>query len=191
MRLARMVPSARAGAVWGMVVALGLLLGGCSYPARPAAMLPESYQAAERLEEAVTISVSGLRGVGVRRPGRVSNEAFREALGTALTKSGLFARIAMDQGAAYNLRVDFVTEEGPISGGTMKAHLVAEWALHDAATQEIVWRDIISSDSKAGLFESLNGGKRMRLANERAAQKNLIRGIAELSHVKLPDSVSR
>lgn len=71
-----------------------------------------------------------------------------------------------------------------MAGFNMTMSLRADWMLARVSDNKVLWHDKILSTYTATVGDAFAGIKRLRLANEGAARKNIEQGLAELAVVK-------
>ena len=177
---------------WGALILLALILAGCALTPERGDMVPPTYKIKERHHGTVQIQVSGGQEAS-RQPGggihwNLPDELFAEALAEALTKSGLFTRVASAREADFRIQVTlkrlFLP---PGSLGEMESQLAALWVLKDAKSDEVLWQDFIVTTGLTSFSEAPSGATRIKRSMARAANSNIFRAIHEISLESLPE----
>jgi len=166
---------------------------GCSTGAKPAAMTPGGPIAPDWIEAAVwadvptlTLRATGGRATNPLHTSQISNEAFREALTAEIFRSGAF-RPVYDAIADYHLHVDLAEIEQPYWGWLdMEVRITADWRLYEVETGRLVWERRVESTYTASERDSQWGIKRLRIANEGSARRNIVEGVVALARGALP-----
>lgn len=177
---------------WGVLILLALpILAGCTLTPDRGDMVPPTYRIKERHQGTVQIQVSGGQEAS-RQPGgaigwNLPDELFAEALAEALTKSGLFSRVASGGEADYRIQVTLKRLLQPPGGvGEMESQLGAMWVLKDAKSDEVLWQDFIVTTGLTSFSEAPSGATRLKRSMARAANSNIFRAIHEISLESLP-----
>lgn len=171
----------------GAVVTLGLcalVVSGCTGRIEPKALVPQFARAPRQHNAAVSIEVSGGRETDATGLPQISNEAFAEALSTAIASSQLFSRVEAS-GAPYQLTAVIASLQQPVMGYTMTVSMEVGWRLRSRETGQVVWQKGIRSSSTLGVGDAFNGATRVRLATEAAARENIRLGLGELAQLQL------
>ncbi len=166
---------------------------GCTYPAQSINMIPNDFEVKNNHPNSVTIQVNGgeesrLLGHTLIDKGcmaRISDEEFQKAIEEAVNKSKVFAKIMTGSESEYILKVTIINLAFDSSGLNIEAYLIAQWELSDVSSKKVLWKDFIMTDYKATVGDTLNGIKRVEIANEGAARLNIQKGIHELSLLNL------
>jgi len=151
------------------------LLVGCSAPASFVGMIPTSFDTVNHHPQTVRVIVTGgQESVPVGRP-QITDATFAQALIFSIAKSRTFSKVVEDQSSAdYRLTVTLFTLDKRVFGQAVA--LEAGWTLRRAATDAIVWRESIVSQSAEGNFQE---------ATEAAARNNIAEGLAKISRLDL------
>jgi len=166
---------------------------GCSTGAKPAAMTsggaigPEWVEATAWADvPTLTLRTTGGRATNPLHTSQISNDAFREALATEVFRSGAF-RPVYDAIADYHLHVDLTEIEQPYWGWLdMEVRIGADWRLYEVETGRLVWERRVESVYTASDRDSPWGIKRLRIANEGSARRNIVEGVVALARGALP-----
>ncbi len=165
---------------------------GCSTGAKPDGMVQGARPTAqdldvEQLAQAPTLAVSVAGGWSTNplHTSKISGADFREALVLEIARSGLF-RPVLDEPGDYRLEVDLVRLNQPFWGFLdMEVELIADWRLYEATSGALVWERQIDSRFTATGQDSEWGIRRLRLANEGSARRNIRTGIGDMAALDL------
>ncbi len=166
------------------VVAVLSLGSGCASPSQATNMAP-TVMVANQHPQSVAINVTGGSETNAMMASQISNEAFAEALREAITRSKVFAEIAGGTDAALRLDVFIARLDQPMFGLDMKVTIETGWTLTDTASGSVVWKRAIVTDYVAEFGDALAGVKRLRLANEGAARRNIEEALQTLGGLDL------
>lgn len=158
---------------------------GCASPAKSMNMVPSGYEIAKRHDHSVTLEVSGGAAPSIWTPGKITSEAFLDALEEAVRKSGIFSPIVNNRESEYLLEVRLTALPYADAGGTMEVFLSAIWQLKDLKSEKTIWREVISSPYTATVSDAFSGMTRARIACEGSARLNIESGIRQLSTLDL------
>jgi hypothetical protein len=147
-------------------------------------MVPTTFDVQNRHNSALQLMVEGGQETSSMGKSKISDAAFLQALTDAIQLSGVFSTIA-SSGGDYKLSVVILSVDQPDIGFSFTVKIATNWKLTRLSTQEVVWQDAIANTYKATMGRAFNGGTRLRIATEGAAQENIKEGIARLSRVKL------
>lgn len=151
-----------------------LLLVSCSMPAAFDAMIPTSFETAQRHPQSVRARVTGGQDSEATGRPHIPNSAFAQALVESIIKSKTFARVADGQGEEYLLTVTLFSIDKRVFGQTVK--LEAGWTLRRTGSSANVWQESIVSEYTAA---------NVKLATEGAARNNIAEGLAKISKLTL------
>jgi hypothetical protein len=176
---------------WGTLIVSTLhVLAGCTFTPDRSAMVPATYKIKERYQGVVIIQVSGgeeaSRQVGGSTPWSISDKVFAEAVEDAIKQSGLFTRVVSRGEADFRIQVVLQRLLLPSGGGEMESQLSALWVLRAGTPDEVLWQDFLVTTGLTPAFETLSGATRITRSMERAANKNILRAIQEMSLESLP-----
>ena len=161
------------------------VLAGCATPATFEGMVPDSYEIIKKRPDSVSVKVTGGQETSAMWKTQISNDAFAQALVEAIGKSQTFSKVIQGSGADYLLTVNLFSMEQPTFGGAFTVKMEAGWALKRADSGATVWQEAIRSEYTATMGEAFVGSKRLRLATEGAARKNIAEGLAKISKLNL------
>lgn len=161
-----------------------IVLGCTSGPIKSQAIIPESYDIANKQPFTVSLHVDGGREFSPLKIPQISNEALMDALHKAIISSNLFDGI-VKSGEDYKLDLYIFKVSQPIAGSVMTVRVEIGWTLTRKASMEIVWQQSILTSDTSSSSEKFNVDSRLRLATERAAKKNIREGIRQISQLQL------
>jgi hypothetical protein len=161
-----------------------ILATGCASPARPAAMVPATFNIQNKHPHSVGVTADGGRETKPMEKSEISTAAFVEAVSSAVQQSGVFTSVVQAADAKYKLEVLIVGVDQPLLGFDMTVNMSTHWKLSDAAGKS-VFQDFIRSTYKATVGDAFVGIERLRLATEGAARENIKQGVERLSALKL------
>jgi hypothetical protein len=168
-----------------------LLLSGCATGATATRMTIEPSEvtghAPPELAKSVVVEavVVGGQETNPRIVSRIDNEAFKTALTESLRRAGL---LSDNEHARYHLQAIIESLEQPVLAVEMTVVAKVRYTLIDARTGKIVYRDLAMTTYTAAFHEAYLGAKRLRLANEGAARKNIAQLIGNLNALELQPS---
>lgn len=105
--------------------------------------------------------------------------------GAALKQSLANADLLGSESASYALRANLLRVDQPLFGLNFEVTSEVEYTLVEAATNQVVLREVIRTPFTAGFGDSVIGVKRLRLANEGSARVNIIAMLKRLSDLKI------
>jgi ABC-type uncharacterized transport system auxiliary subunit len=170
-----------------LIAAGAVLLGGCSTPAQPNAMVATSLGAVAKHPESLSLNVTGGSATSAAGASQISNGDFASALSQSIERSGLFAKvIPAGQSSAYHLEVAIVRLQQPMFGFSMTATIETTWTLTHLSDRAVVWQKAITTSHTANAGDAFVGVTRLRLATEGAARDNIQDAINQLGALSLP-----
>ena len=163
-----------------------ILLNGCAAtPAKMENMLPSKVTIIEHHPYGVITKITGGQKTTLMSQSKISNEQFQKALVEAIKNNNVFSRVTTINGADYLLEVDISDLWQPKAGFNMSVTLTAYWKITNLDSSQEIWEDTIVSEYTATMRDALEGGKRLRLATEGAARRNIKKGIEKISTLNL------
>ena len=90
--------------------------------------------------------------------------------------SVIFSKVTTINGAEYLLNVVITNLGQPLAGFDMTVTLTTHWKLSKRDSSQLIWQDFISTKYTATVGDAFAAVKRLRLANEGAARKNIGKG---------------
>jgi hypothetical protein len=167
------------------VALITAVLAGCAPTIGPQAITPLGPSVVRQHEGTVAVEVYGGRPTGAGDLPQVSNEAFAEAIATAIHNGGVFRDVLPATAATYVLRVNIASLQQPIWGGAFTVKMETGWQLENVATRQVLWRKGILSSHTVTVGEAFVGATRVKLATEGAARDNVRQGVEWLSQLEL------
>ncbi len=175
----------RLGAIVRLIT-FAAVLSGCSAKMSPQAMVPDSVSTSRKHSKPVATSVSGGQeedpATGLPK---ISNEAFTEALDTAIRDSGVFPKVVPDNEATYLLIVNISALQQPLFGGSFTVTMTTGWQLKNLITDQLVWQQGVTTNHTVSMGEAFFGPTRLKLATEGAARENIRQGLHLISQLEL------
>lgn len=163
---------------------LCLTLLGCAGGATKEGMIYISttpIKFADVLESEVTVdSVDGGQSTNPLWTSEISNEAFADAL-----KATLEALNLLSENGRYQLRVKLEKVDQPSFGFDMTVTTVINYQLIDTQISQTIVNETIEAKHTATTDDAFAGVKRLRLANEGSARKNIAELINRLSKINI------
>ena len=117
---------------------------------------------------------------------RISDEALRQAIETAVQRSHVFAAVGAEGATDYRLDVVIGKARYPVFGIALKVDLETLWQLQKVQGGDIVWQETIKASHTAAGSEAFAAVVRLRIAAEGAARTCVEQGIAKLSALDIP-----
>lgn len=174
-----------------VVLLMTLQLTGCASPATVKGMTFRSVApipATSPLNSELAVgSVNGGSSTNPMWTSEISSVHFAQALRNSLQSVGMLATNTSE--ARYALAADLLAVDQPVVGFNLTVRMRVRYILKKIATNKVLYNKIISSKGVATMGDSFFGVKRLRLANEEAARKNISKLIGELKKIKLSNSV--
>lgn len=166
------------------VAALTFLIGGCASAAQSGAMVPQTMTVSGH-SGSVSVEVTGGKETNPLWTSEISSADYRVALERAIDESAVFPEIVPSAEADYTLRVTLQKLAQDPVGFKMQVVLTSEWTLLARESSSVLWKDVLTTPYEATVGDAFVGVKRLRLANEGAARKNIETGLTELSKLTL------
>jgi hypothetical protein len=129
-----------------------LIVTGCASPAKPTAMIPNSFDIKNTHPYLVSVEVGGGKETNPLWTSQISNEAFLEAITKSITESGVFTKVITGEDADYLLEVVITSLTQPIVGFDLTVNMISHWKLSKVGTKEQVWSEFISSSQVLSSF---------------------------------------
>ena len=162
-----------------------VLLAGCASPAQPEKMMVNTVVHTGAPHSAVSVQVTGGHETNPMWASQIAGKDFQTALVESLRKSGIFESVGVGVNAPYKLNVRLDSLEQPLFGFDITVSLRTDWSLSKSQDDSVLWQQPEYSSYKATVGDAFAGIKRLRLANEGAARKNIEQGLTQLSNLKL------
>ena len=165
------------------VSSLGILLSGCATPANVEQMIhtaEESKKASPISTYYKSVIVTNVSGGSETNPlfsSQVSTEDFKSALHGSLRNANYLA----DKTGRYALTADLISLEQPFMGINMTVRAAVDYKLKDQTSGRILFDETIETPFTATMSDAFVGVERLRLANEGAIKRNILKLIDKLS----------
>lgn len=172
------------------ILAASTYLFGCAAGAKQENITYRSYQPAtyaQELSKNVNVEpVSGGRETNPAWTSEISNSAFFGALRDSLAAQNLYS----DNGR-YKLQAALVAVEQPLFGMDMTVTTRIRYTLIDTQTNQTLLEETVVAPHTATVGDAFAGVKRLRMANEGSAKKNIQNFLNRLAQLKIePKQVS-
>ena len=174
---------------WELLLISLILIGGCATPARIGKMtatILESTKDNPTKSLLNNIGVDNVSGGEKTNPfwkSKIGNDEFREALEDSLKSAGLL-EMAPGEGK-YSLRAQIVGIDQPFLAFSMTVTTHVKYILSDLRSEKEIYSETISAHSTAKVSDSLYGTKRLQIATECSARKNIAALIEKLLHLNV------
>jgi hypothetical protein len=167
------------------VLVCACMLSGCASPALQEAMVAHAIPEVRQHNKTISIKTQG--GAEIDGLGRsdISNNDFAKAIEKSIIENELFTQVIHSTGSDYVLNVAIVSMNKPVFGGDFTVDMESAWTLSDPVTPKNIMRKSIKSSHTATMGEAFGGAKRLRLAVEGAARKNIQQGLMAISELHL------
>ncbi|MEO8627527.1 MAG: hypothetical protein ABI612_05415 [Betaproteobacteria bacterium] len=166
-------------------LALAALLTACAAPSQPGAMIAAPAGALHESSETISVAVAGGKPTSSMRGSQIADEDFAKALRESIEKSGLFAKVSNDPDAHYRLDAFIGQLSQPFAGFDMTVTMEVSYTLTDAQLHQRIWQKNVLTSHTATVGDAFAGVKRLQLANEGAARKNIEQALQEMSQLGL------
>ena len=168
-----------------VLILLALSCAGCPATLKPDSMSPSISQSVNHSKSDIAVAVVGATSISLRKPVQITDEDFAQALTSSIEQAGLFAQVARDRSAKYQLQAMFADLDEEIFGLDMSASMQISYALASTSPKRLVWEKKIASSYTATLSDSIISITRLQLATEGAARRNIEQAILEISKLQL------
>ena len=130
--------------------------------------------------------VSGGKKTNPAWTSEIDNEAFSGAVKESLKSQGLYS----DNGK-YRLVIKMLKVDQPLFGLNLKVTTHVQYILTNADNGTVIFNDTVIAPHTAGVGDAFVAVKRLRLANEGSAQKNIEGLLNKLSGLRIqPQEIS-
>ena len=171
---------------WFLILAcIVCLQSGCASPASKKAMVIHTVQATQQYDKTVSINTNGGQEIDGLGRSDISNSDFAAAIEESIIENKLFTQVIHGNGSDYLLNVAIISISKPVFGGNFTVDMESGWTLTDQTNQKNVMRKSIKSSHTATMGQAFSGAKRLRLAVEGAARKNIQKGLMAISELQL------
>lgn len=169
-------------------ITLSVFLFSCASPAKMENMLVSKDQIGgvkfdQKLKK--EINVDEVKGGDKTNPlwtSEIGNKEFKEALISTLDNAGL---LADSINSGYELSANLLSVEQPFAGFDLEVTTVVEYSLIERKSGKEIMKEVLVASHTAGVGDSVLAVKRLRLANEGSAQKNIFMLIDVLSKLNI------
>jgi hypothetical protein len=154
-----------------LVLAACSYLFGCASGAKMENMVYQGDQKnyPEEIQKNVALGeVSGGKKTNPAWTSEIDNEAFSGAVRNSLESQGLYS----DSGK-YRLKVEMLKVDQPLFGIDLKVTTHVQYTLTNVESGKVVIDETVITPHTAGFGDAMAAVKRLRLANEGSAQKNI------------------
>jgi len=148
-------------------------------------MVPQTANIRTSHPHAVAVTVSGGHRTNPMWTSQVSNEDFRRALESSLTKHHVFSRVVQGGNCEYRLDVTLLRLKQPLAGFDMTVTAEVTWKLTDVRSSRVVWQETTTDAYKATVSDAFVGVTRLKLANEGAIRESIKTGIERISKLAI------
>lgn len=160
-------------------------LAGCATPSDPTAMVVSTADFGRQHPHSVSVNVVGGRETSKAGASQISDQDFRSAVVRSIEQSRLFEQVLAPDSADYHLEILIARLDQPMFGFNMTVTIETSWTLTRRDSGDVVWEKTIPTSHTAKAGEAFSGVKRLRLANEGAAQANIEEALKELAQLRL------
>ena len=171
------------------VLVMTTYLLGCASAAKMEGMVFQGNQkeyASELSESMVLGPVSGGKTTYPFWTSQIGSEAFANAVKQSLKSQGLYS----DTGK-YRLEARILRVEQPFFGLDFEVATYVQYILTNAKTGAVIFDEKVFAQYTASVSDTFFGVKRLRLANEGSAQKNIEEFLEKLSKLRIePNQVT-
>jgi len=166
-----------------IILILPIYLAGCATGAKKENMVfqGEKKQYPQELNNNLAVDeVSGGQKTNPAWTSEIDNESFSGAVIDSLKSQGLYS----DNGE-YHLEVKMLKVDQPMFGLNLKVTTHVRYILTNKRNNKIVFDDTVIAPHTAGVSDAFAAVKRLRLANEGSAMKNIEGLLDKLSQLDI------
>ena len=143
--------------------------------------LGDKKQYASELQSNVGLgNVSGGTKTNPAWTSEIANDAFTDAVKESLKAQGLHA-----VNGKYRLEVEMLKVDQPLFGLNIEVTTHVRYTLTNASSGSVVLNDVVITPHKVGMSDAIVASKRLRLANEGSATKNIEGLLNKLSELEV------
>jgi len=168
---------------YALLLTLSTYLLGCASGAKMENMVFQGEQKQYSVELQNNLAVGEVSGGKKTNPAwtsEIDNESFSDAVISSLQSQGLYS----DDGK-YRLQVKMLQVEQPLFGLNLEVTTHVRYILINKTNEKIVFDDTVVSPHTAGFDDAFAAIKRLRLANEGSAMKNIEGLLEKLSQLNI------
>ena len=166
-----------------IIVIVLIAYSGCAQKAETGKMIVQktNFTYDKPLKNNIEVSnVVGGRDTNPMVASQIDNNSFKEAVIFSLKQEGLY-----QENSQYRLEVSIVNLDQPLFGLDMTVVMNVQYTLLDDKTDKIIWREFVTETFTATFSDAFLGVKRLRIANEGSAKKNINGLLKKLSKLKI------
>ena len=160
-------------------------LAGCASSADRQAMVASDVKVAKQHDRSVAVKSGGGSETGAMDSSNIADEDLKAAIEESIVQNKVFKSVVQGKGADYDLMVTIVRLDKPVFGLTFTVDLEATWVLVKQSDRSVVFKQSLKSSNTATFGDSAVAVKRLRLAVEGAAKKNIEQGLKAISELSL------
>ena len=168
------------------IVFASVIMFGCASPAQVDNMrVDHSVNMNFDKSLADSIKIDDVEGGEETNPmwtSEVGNKEFKAALNASLKSQGLLSETNK---SGYELTATLVESDQPLFGADFEVTLSIRYILIEMKNDKVIFNKVIKTPYTATMGDSLLGVKRLRLANEGSAKKNITELLNILSKLKM------
>ncbi len=168
-----------------VVASLVGVIVGCASPANKEEMTPKDLVVAQKFSSTVQVRTMGGSETGAMDSSNIADADLKAAIESAIANTQLFSKVIQVGDANYLLAVSVTSLTKPAFGLTFTVNLETAWTLTNMATKKVEFRKAITTTGTATFSDAAVAVGRLQMAVERAAQKNISKGLTEISLLKL------
>lgn len=165
---------------------LAILASSCAFPSTKEGMTLTNYESPKQIGDKICVKES--KGGSATLPfwtSEISDEEFTAAIKQSLLNSKAFLEVSNDWNEDWGLEIEILDVDQPLVGATLNVNMRVKYILYFKGKKEYE-TTIFASDS-ASISDTLFAVKRLRLANEKSAKKNIhefVKKIAEVGNLE-------
>jgi hypothetical protein len=162
---------------------LALFVSGCAFPATKEGMVVTNYMAPQQTGEKIVVKESV--GGSTTLPfwtSQIPNDNFTEAVKESLLISKAFSALSTNWGDDWGLEIQIRNVDQPFLGLDFTVTMETKYTLYLKGNK--VYETYIRGSGTATTGDSFFGVARLRIANEKSAQDNVKKFLADLSNHK-------
>lgn len=169
-----------------LCLASTLLIFSCAFPSTKEGMKVMDYKSSKKIGEKIFVKES--KGGSSTLPfwtSEISNDNFTTAVKDSLLASKTFSALANNWDEDWGLEIEIIDVDQPMVGVDMTVATNIKYTLYfkGKKTYEIS----VHEKGKATMNDTFFAVKRLRLANEKSAKKNIEKFISDLEKAKIPN----
>ena len=168
-----------------LLASCALFLVGCASPATREGMKAQILNLQNKHPFSVKVQTEGGRKTNPLWTSEISSESFAQAVQESISESGLFRSVVTGSDGDYLLEVTIINVDKPLVGFDLTVNMAVNWTLTHISTKKVVFQNVIGKSFTATVGDAVVAIKRLRLAEEGAARKNIQEGLNSISQLKL------